>query len=50
MICAPQDIRDSALYILSEVYKDKTAMASSLVRIFLKLGIVSERERVRESE
>ena len=48
-----QDITDSALYILSEVYKDKTNIARSLVRIFFKLGSVREgeegRERVGES-
>lgn len=36
-----QDITDSALYILSEVYRDKAVMARSLVKIFFKLGSVS---------
>jgi Ras GTPase-activating protein 3 len=36
------DITDSALYILSEVYKDKSSMARSLVRIFFKLGSLEQ--------
>ena len=43
-----QDITDSALYILSEVYKEKSSMARSLVRIFFKLGSVSEKESEKE--
>ena len=41
-VCARmQDITDTALCILSEVYKDKSTMARSLIKIFIKLGSVS---------
>ena len=37
-----QSLTDSTVYILSEVYKDRTAMARSLVRIFHALNKVSK--------
>ena len=40
-VYTPQSITDSAVYVLSEVYKDRAAMGRSLVKIFIKLGKVS---------
>ena len=40
-----QNLTDSTVYILSEVYKDRTAMARSLVRIFHALSKVCEHIR-----
>lgn len=38
-----QNLTDSTVYILSEVYKDRTAMARSLVRIFHALSKVRKK-------
>ena len=37
-----QNLTDSTVYILSEVYKDRVVMARSLVRIFHALNKVQE--------